>query len=369
MPAVSTPVTVTAEVARELLDSVRYVLLDIDGVVWSGADVLPRIPKTLRYLRSIGKQIRFITNNASVSRAKLVRQFSQRGIEDVQEHDIYNSGFAAALRLKKLFADELGGDNKDVSANRSDQLVKRNIFVIGEEGLHEELRHVLAPGYVTYGMELHDPERMGGYNSSVVATAWRQRVLPTPLNQSKNRSGDMSDWRGGISLKDLSPFAVVVGLDLHFNMVKLACASLLLQGERTREPSVSSSKNVYFIATNEDPQIPTGEEGQLLPGAGAVVSALSVASGRRPDFVCGKPNADLAQVLFEVEGIVDPRVCLMVGDRLGTDVAFGNAANCRTMFVLSGAETMKEVAHAELTGNIALLPDYVATSLASLLPD
>ncbi|EKF38202.1 p-nitrophenylphosphatase, putative [Trypanosoma cruzi marinkellei] len=351
----------TAGEAAELLASVRYVLLDVDGVLWAGKHVLPNIPETLSYLRLRGKQIRFFTNNASLSRAGLVREFQRRGIEGVREDEVYNSGFAAALRLQSLCT-----AGKSTGLDRP--LVKRNLFVIGEEGLHEELRRVLAPEYITYGMELHDAERCGGYDAQVVASAWKERVLPAPLQSSASSCG-IKAAAGGISISDLSPAAVVVGLDMHFNMLKLAYASLCLQERPATQPAdTSSCTPVYFIATNEDPQIPVGEDALLLPGAGGMVSALRTVSGRSPDFVCGKPHVDMAKVLFEAEGITDPQQCLMVGDRLTTDIAFGNAAGCKTMFVLSGAEKMDHIRQAEQDGHMSLLPDFIAPSLAIFLP-
>ncbi|AAZ13514.1 p-nitrophenylphosphatase, putative [Trypanosoma equiperdum] len=385
MASVSSGVPLTAPSAQKLLQSVKYILLDVDGVVWSGPRVLPNIPQTLQYLRSLGKEIRFLTNNASVSRSSLAQLFRQRGIEGVKESEVYNSGYAAALRLRRICgAAEGNQERQEGNEPTSDKrLVRGNVFVIGEEGLHEELQRVLAPGYITYGMELHDAEKVGGYNSANAATAWKERILPAPLRQLKPPDG-ITDYGRGISLTDLSPVAVVVGLDLHFNMLKLAYASLCLHrgagsntdsegdrigGDRDRTPDKGLQKPVCFIATNEDPQIPIGEEGLLLPGAGGMVSALRTVSGRNPDAVCGKPHVDMARIMFEAEGITDARQCLMVGDRLTTDIAFGNAAGCRTLFVLSGAESMADIARAKSTGDSQLLPEFVAPSLASLMPD
>jgi ribonucleotide monophosphatase NagD (HAD superfamily) len=55
------------------------------------------------------------------------------------------------------------------------------------------------------------------------------------------------------------------------------------------------------------------------------------------------------------------RECLMVGDRLTTDVAFGLAAGARTMLVLTGCETIGDV---ERTG---ITPHFIADSLADIL--
>jgi 4-nitrophenyl phosphatase len=160
----------------------------------------------------------------------------------------------------------------------------------------------------------------------------------------------------------------VIGLDKHFNGLKLAYGSILLQG-----PPASLRSDTYktplFLATNEDPQIPIGDDNTRVPGAGSMVAALSVAAGRRPDAVCGKPHVDMANILFAAEGIKKPKeTCLMIGDRLTTDVAFGNAAGCQSMLVLSGIEGLADVHRAEAEGNTALMPDYVADSLAVFLP-
>ncbi|KPA74389.1 putative p-nitrophenylphosphatase [Leptomonas pyrrhocoris] len=100
-----------------------------------------------------------------------------------------------------------------------------------------------------------------------------------------------------------------------------------------------------------------------------MVGALCIAVGRRPDAVCGKPHVDLAKILFAAEQITNPKeTCLMVGDRLTTDVAFGNAAGCQSMLALSGIEGLADVEKALKEGNTALIPDYVAESLAVFLP-
>ncbi|CCW65421.1 unnamed protein product [Phytomonas sp. EM1] len=182
----------------------------------------------------------------------------------------------------------------------------------------------------------------------------------------------------GISLADLNAVAVVVGLDRHFNTLKLAYAGMILHGppragwgeeEEKGKRKAPSSPLPLFIATNEDPQIPIGAENILVPGAGCMVRAVATVSGREPDAVCGKPKVDMATILFAEEGIADARAsCLMVGDRLITDIAFGNAAGCQTMLVLSGIEGMQDIERAKRERRSELLPDYVADSLACFIP-
>ncbi|CCW65516.1 unnamed protein product [Phytomonas sp. EM1] len=360
------PTQVDATLAAKLLDSpLKYFLLDIDGVVASGHEVIPRVPETLKYLRFKGKTIRFLSNNSSYSRHQIIKVFEKRGIRGFTEKEVYNSGYAAALRLQQL----LGKPVRDPDGGEQ-LLVHGNLFVIGEGGLHEELRRVLAPGFITYGLELHDAERVGGFDGARVCSAWGCAVLPPPLADvatSPNRR---------LSLADLNAVAVVVGLDWHFNTLKLAYAAMILRGPPRPEGGLGGEEEgegaapgALFIATNEDPQVPAGCREVFAPGDGCMVRAVAIASGREPDAVCGKPRIDMAAVLFAKEEIADARAsCLMVGDRLTTDVAFGNAAGCQTMLVLSGVEGMRDIERAKRERRSELLPDYVADSLACFIP-
>lgn len=363
------PQRLTPTLAAQLLASpLKYILLDIDGVIWSGSHVIDRVPETLQYLRTQGKEIRFLSNNASLSREQLQQSFAKKGIDGVQTKECYNSAYAAALRIQQL----LGTAEKE----GEEALVHGNVFVIGEQGLHDELQRVLAPGFITYGIELHDAEKAGGYNADVLSDAWRTPCMPAPQKRLVVCNGNTCRMiQAGtpneekISLSDLNAKAVVIGLDKHFNGLKLAYGTIILQGP---PPALRSDdfSSPLFIATNEDPQISLGHETILVPGAGAMVGALSIAAGRRPDAVCGKPNVDMAKIFFAAEQIDDAKeTCIMIGDRLTTDVAFGNGAGCQSMLVLSGIEGMADVEKAEAEGNAVMVPDYIADSLASLLPE
>ncbi|CCW69618.1 unnamed protein product [Phytomonas sp. Hart1] len=376
------PTRVDKTLAAKLLNSsVRYILSDIDGVVLSGPEVIPRVPEALTHLRRHGKAIRLLSNNASRSRRGILEHLQQRGIQGFTERDIYNSAYAAALRLRQL----LGGP---------DGLIQGSLFVIGEPGLHEELRKVLAPGFVTYGLELHDPERVGGLDPAALRTAWTSPVLPPPCQplclplsnpgpgmgredtgKGKDDTGEVvqagSSNERRISLAELDAVAVVVGLDNHFSSLKLAYAGMILCGPPPLpgKGKDAAGPRAWFIATNEDPQIPIGSENVLAPGAGCMVRAVETVSGRNPDAVCGKPSVDMASILFAEEGIVNAREsCLMIGDRLITDIAFGNAAGCQTMLVLSGVEGMSDIEKAKKEKRNDLLPDYIGDSLACFIP-
>jgi 4-nitrophenyl phosphatase len=117
--------------------------------------------------------------------------------------------------------------------------------------------------------------------------------------------------------------AVVAGFDRHCSYEKLRRATLLIRA------------GVPFYGTNPDKTFPSPEG--LVPGAGALQAAITAATDIEPR-VIGKPSPYLMQIALERLG-ARPEETLVVGDRLETDIAAGQAAGCRTALVLSGVST------------------------------
>lgn len=120
---------------------------------------------------------------------------------------------------------------------------------------------------------------------------------------------------------------LVIGFDTELTFEKLEHACILL------------NRGVSFIATNPDWVCPT-EYGSV-PDCGSVCEMLFRATGRRPR-VIGKPQPDMVYMALEKMGC-DPKDALLIGDRLYTDIACGNAAGIDTAFVLSGEGTMQDI--------------------------
>jgi HAD superfamily hydrolase (TIGR01450 family) len=85
-----------------------------------------------------------------------------------------------------------------------------------------------------------------------------------------------------------------------------------------------------FVATNDDKTFPTADG--LAPGSGAIVAAISAASGTVPE-VAGKPNPAIRDLIrAKVDGDV-----WMIGDRLDTDIAMASMEpGWRSVLVLTG---------------------------------
>lgn len=143
--------------------------------------------------------------------------------------------------------------------------------------------------------------------------------------------------------------AVVCGLDQKVNYTKLSKAFQYL----TRNPGCQ------FLATNEDSTYPIADG--LLPGAGAISAPLRFALGKDPISI-GKPAKTMLDCI-RAKVDFDPARTIMVGDRLNTDILFGQAGGLATLLVLTGI-TSKE----DITGPHAssIVPKYVTQSIGDL---
>ncbi len=176
-----------------------------------------------------------------------------------------------------------------------------SVYVVGEAALHET---VLAAGFSVIGPD----EVRAGQTASVVV--------------------------GGLTTTSLS-------YDL------LAMASLLVR------------QGAAFVATNYDLTYPA-EMGQL-PGAGAVLSVITRATGVHPTVV-GKPHAGMFRAAA-ARLSVRPEEILMVGDRLETDIFGAKEAGFRAALLLTGVSKREDIGDAD--PNVA--PDYVLGDLAALI--
>ncbi|MDR5709729.1 MAG: HAD-IIA family hydrolase [Armatimonadota bacterium] len=183
-------------------------------------------------------------------------------------------------------------------------------------------------------------------SASVAAEYLRTRVRPGTPVYAIGGEGLRSALReaGMVLSEDPEGVAfVVVGLDVEFTYAKLRAACRAIR------------RGAGFVATNRDPVLPVGED--LWPGAGSLVAAIEVATGKAP-VVLGKPEPPLLEAALRRLG-VPAAEALMIGDQLGTDIAGGVRMGMRTVLVLSGVSREAE------EGGVR--PDLVVEDLADLL--
>merc|ERR1712087_996342 len=248
-------------------------------------------------LRGMGKQLVFVTNNSTKSRAGYLKKFTSLGL-NVNAEEIFSSSFAAAAYL---------------SFNK----FKGKVYVVGEVGIQEELDlagidHIGGPADAGKGIEL----------------------APGQLLEHD---------------KDVS--AVIVGFDRYINYYKLQYATLCIR----------ENEGCEFIATNTD-AVTHLTDAQEWAGNGSMVGAIAGSAAREP-YTVGKPSTFMLDDIADQFQIDKSEIC-MVGDRLDTDIMFGQNGGLKTMLVLSGVTREETLLSEENT----IQPDLYTSKLADLLP-
>src|SRR6266851_5656642 len=281
-------------------------IFDMDGVLYRGNVVMPYAREALARLRSAGWQVFFATNNSTSSRSEYVSRLASLGLGGDEAH-IVTSAYATAHYLERL------------------EPRPRDVFVVGANGLRDEIRSV--------GIGVRNAEDLPGAH-------------PPPDAAADGASpAAMREYLTHLELPPV-PDTVVVGLDLHLTYARLAEAQrALLAGAR-------------FIASNKDRAYPV--EGRLLPGAGSIVKALEVASGR--EAVCiGKPEPFLFHEAIRRAADVSGPV-VVVGDATEYDIVAAHRVGAVGVLITTGLTERSAVAGA--TGDA--VPDHVIGGLEEL---
>ena len=186
-------------------------------------------------------------------------------------------------------------------------------------------------------------------NSSLALVEWLQRNAPkarlfvvgeAPLKQELQAADFiLSDDAQAVDI-------VVASFDRTFSYAKLQIAfNAIRAGAR-------------LVATNPDRFCPVPGGGE--PDAAAMIAAIEACTGVRCDPIVGKPSPIMVETVMQRLGLC-PQQCLMIGDRLETDIAMGLAAGMDTCLVLTGDATRTDL---ERSG---MQPTYVLEHIDELL--
>jgi 4-nitrophenyl phosphatase len=149
----------------------------------------------------------------------------------------------------------------------------------------------------------------------------------------------------GFELVQDHPEVVVLGFDTTLTYEKIWKLSDFVR------------EGIPYIATHPDINCPTADG--IMPDIGAIMTMIFSSTGREPDVIVGKPHAPIVEAIVENTGLM-PDQLTMVGDRLYTDIAMGEAG-IKTVLVLSGETKMEDLPKAPHQ------PDLVCENLGELL--
>jgi len=249
------------------------VVLDLDGTVYRGNELIPGVAEAIETLRDRGVRLLFFSNNPTKSRAEYVDRLAALGIETTAE-EVLSAGTVTTRFLEATHADDA-------------------VFVVGADGLKRQFRAA---------------------NLRLVDDATRSDVL-------------------------------VASYDRQFSYGKM------LAGYR------ALANGAAFYGTDPDMLVPAAEG--MVPGSGAILNAIGGVANAEPEKVLGKPSAEAQSAALDALDVPSER-CLVVGDRLNTDITLGQRAGMTTVLVRTGVTTDADLDTSDVR------PDYVIDSLGDI---
>jgi HAD superfamily hydrolase (TIGR01450 family) len=121
-------------------------------------------------------------------------------------------------------------------------------------------------------------------------------------------------------------------------------------------------RRAFLVSTNPDRYCPfPGGRGE--PDAAGIVAAIEATTGATCRLTTGKPSRLMLDMALEPLG-VDARDCVMVGDRLTTDIAMAIDAGLTSALVLTGETSRTMLAETPPHAR----PDFVLDRIDHLLP-
>ena len=254
------------------LKTAEYILLDMDGTLYIGDQLIGEMDKTLAYLRDNGKKLIYLTNNSSKSKQKYIDKLKNIGLYDSRD-EVYTSGIATAEYIKANYGD-------------------KKVYLLGTNALKAE--------FIERGVNL---------------------------------------------VEEQTPDLCVLAYDTELTYEKLCKFVTYLK------------RGAYYIATHPDINCPHPEV--FIPDAGAFMELIKSSTGLTPSKIIGKPYDGMGVSLMNRLN-ADKDKFIMVGDRLHTDIAFGNNCGFNSILVLSGEAQLCDIG--VLEGN----PDFILESLIDI---
>ncbi len=256
-------------------------VFDMDGTIYLGDHLLPGAKRLIEGLHSLGKPVRYLSNNPTKDPEEYSEKLDMLGLPTPIE-EIANTVVTTTRWLKMNHPDA-------------------TVFPISEE----------------------------------------------PLKRALAKAGiKMSENPEEIDI-------VIASYDRTFDYRKLQIAF----------DAIWFHKRAFLITTNPDKFCPfPGGRGE--PDAAGIVAAIEATTGTKLKANMGKPEAAMLEAaLGDLD--VDPKNCMMVGDRLGTDIGMAINTGMASTLVLTGDSTLEEAEALDKSHQ----PTYVLDRVDHLIPE
>jgi HAD superfamily hydrolase (TIGR01450 family) len=254
--------------------TLRGIVLDLDGTIYHGENLLPGASEAVDRLRERGLSLCFFSNNPLHDGEAYVDLLQSMGV-DAREGEACSS----AVVTREYIDQSHAGDT---------------VFVIGSESIRDDIR-------ATNATITTDPQ-----HAEVLVGSWTDEF-------------DYADMIDALR---------------------------------------AAQNGVVFLGTDPDITFP-GDDGKPVPGSGAVINAIASVIDKEPDRILGKPSSISADAALDRLGH-DPSECLVVGDRLSTDIALGKRVGMETVLVRTGVTDETDLPESDVT------PDHIIDSIAEL---
>ncbi len=188
-------------------------------------------------------------------------------------------------------------------------------------------------------------------NSTFVMTNYLKKIAPQAKLFVVGEPPFIEELkRAGFQITDVPKEIeyVVVAFDRTFDYGKLNIAFQAIK------------LGAHFVATNPDRTCPV--EGGEIPDCAGMIAAIEAVTEKKVEIIVGKPSPIMIQAALDVMEL-RPEECILIGDRLETDIRMGKESGIATGVVLTGVtdeEALKKIKH---TPN---QPDFVFQSIADV---
>ena len=306
-PSGRQPVRLTSENIKEVIERYDTLILDCDGVLWDNDNInkFHGIGDTIDKLREMGKRIIFLSNHPQHTRESFHERFEKLCGFQAKDEDIMLISEATVAYVDH----ELKSKGK--------------VCVLGSDQIHEALEQM---GYDVIGFETDSVPLTGTFKEVI------QRLIHTDLD---------SDVK-----------AVILSNDTYLDYSHLFKTANYLQ-----------NPECAFIVTSKEERFTRNS--RLVPTIDSLLAAMEEASGRKATLI-GKPSPYYFRHARNLHPDIDPARTVMVGDRLGSDIAFAGNSGLDSILVFTGEDNEQTTWKAYHKDPNINLPTYMIDGLADI---